>query len=48
VGFWLSLLARRSQAYRFNFGFCTAGCGAGFEKAVLLLTGTEFFLELAT
>lgn len=36
------------QAYRFNFGFCTAGCGAGLEKAVLLLTGTELFFELVT
>lgn len=33
---------------RLSFGFCPGGCGAGLEKAVLLLTGTELFLELAT
>lgn len=36
------------KAYRFSFGFCPGGCGAGLEKAVLLLTGTELFLEFAT
>lgn len=39
---------RACKAYRFSFGFCPGGCGAGLEKAVLLLTGTELFLELAT
>lgn len=46
----IGLMAKKkhhTSTYFLNFGFC-GGWGAGFENAVLLLGGTEFFLLLTT